>query len=64
MKGVVFRNADGSQEVTIPVIDKFPGLDLDVDGKWVVEVSLPLFIQLAAHEGLTPVMKEVVDAED
>lgn len=58
MKGVVFRNKEGSQEVVVPVIDKMPDIDLDVEGKWVVEVSFPLFIELAAGQGLYPVAKE------
>ena len=58
MKAVVFRNEAGNQEYRIPVIDKFPDLDLDVDGKWVIEVSLPLFVEMASHMGLFPVKKD------
>lgn len=66
MRGVVFKHPDKKQEWVIPVVDEWPDLpaDLDMEGRWYIKVSLPLFINLVAEQGYYPVEKEVNDGED
>lgn len=48
-------NAERNHEVDVIVKDKYPDWDIDVEGKYVVEVSVELFLSMAVAQGFTPV---------
>lgn len=49
------RNDEGNYETDVVVKDKYPDWEIDVEGKYVVEVSIELFLALAETQGLVPV---------
>lgn len=60
---MIFRDEKG-QEFPIEVHDAYPDLgDIDVDGKWYVKVSVPMFCQMAARMGYTPVLNAYGEKE-
>lgn len=63
--GIVFKNADTEQEMFIAVTDKFPQLgDMHIEGRRVVEVSVELFIELAAAAHWAPVVPPTKETDD
>lgn len=50
------RKDDANYEVDVIVKDKYPEWDdIDLEGKYIVEVSVELFLQMTEAQGFRPV---------
>lgn len=50
--GIVFKNRDTDDIVSMAVIDKYPQMqDVHIEGRRVIEISVELMVQLMGHEG-------------
>lgn len=64
-KVIRLHNEDNTQEWVVPVRDRLPDLNLDIEDKYSVEISLLLFLDMAeAAYGMLPVIKEPEDEPD
>lgn len=52
------KSAEDGEIIEIPVKDVMPDLEMDVEGKFVVEVSLKFFIDLMRAWGFYPIEAE------
>lgn len=64
-KVIRLQNEDHTQEWVVPVKDRLPDLNLDIEDKYSVEISLLLFLDLCERAyDMLPVVREPEDEPD